>query len=98
MDLRNIDIYDMAINHWGMQKQMTKAVEELAELTKEICKIQLDDGPEITTKNLVEEIADVRIMLEQLEWMFQIFTEVEETIQYKLDRTKQRIEKEINEG
>lgn len=97
MDLKNTQIYDMAINHWGVEKQMTKAVEEMAELTKEICKIQLDDGPALNTANLVEEIADVRIMLDQIEWMFQIFPNVEEVIQYKLKRTKERIEKDLLE-
>lgn len=51
------------IDYFGIKNQKVKAVEELAELQKEICKNinhQFDD------KALEEEIADVQIMLYQL--------------------------------
>ena len=55
-----------AIARYGKRHQMEKAVEEMAELTKEIMK-NLDGAANMA--HLCEEIADVEIMLEQLKLM-----------------------------
>ena len=34
----NNDLYQLALDKWGVNGQLTVAVEELSELTKEICK------------------------------------------------------------
>jgi hypothetical protein len=53
------------LNHYGMQHQKAKAIEELAEL---IVALQKDilDGKENHSRAVLEEIADVHIMLTQL--------------------------------
>ena len=55
-----------AIKHYGKTAQEDKCIEEMAELTQAIIKYRLD--PDSTEKklNLVEEMEDVRIMLEQM--------------------------------
>ena len=57
-----------AIELFGSNRQMQKAVEELAELIRAITR---QDG-----QNIIEEIADVRIMLEQVEMILDIHDEV----------------------
>lgn len=53
------------LNHYGMQHQKAKAIEELAEL---IVALQKDilEGKEQHSRAVLEEIADVHIMLTQL--------------------------------
>ena len=56
-------VYQAALNKWGADLQTMMAVEEMSELTKEICKIKRG---KIDLDALADEIADVTIMLEQL--------------------------------
>ena len=53
------------LNHYGMQHQKAKAIEELAEL---IVALQKDilEGKEQHSRAVLEEIADVHIMLTQM--------------------------------
>ena len=58
-----------AIATFGTRAQTDIAIEEMAELTKAICKTRrAQPGPELAAaiENVIEEIADVRIMLDQL--------------------------------
>ena len=56
-------VYQAALRKWGADLQTMMAVEEMSELTKEICKIKRG---KIDLDALADEIADVTIMLEQL--------------------------------
>lgn len=51
------------IAHFGRGKQQLKAIEELSELIRALARA---DDPD----NIAEEMADVRIMLDQLEIIF----------------------------
>ena len=53
------------LNHYGMQHQKAKAIEELAELIVALQKDVLE-GKESHSMAVLEEIADVHIMLTQL--------------------------------
>ena len=67
------------ISHYGPRLQYIKAVEEMSELTKEICKCLIGDSD---PENLEEEIADVQIMLNQLMLMNNIS---QENINYQMN-------------
>ena len=75
------DIMLRAIHRYGEAAQIDMAVEEMAELTKALCKVKRAT-PGATTAaiaNVIEEIADVQIMLDQLRLIFARSTdEVEE--------------------
>ena len=78
-------------NHYGMENQLPIVIEEMSELTKEICKyIRGNDN----LNDIVEEIADVQIMVEQLISLFGIESKVNEMIDYKMLRQMQRMEQE----
>lgn len=66
--------YEKYKKKYGNNAQMTKAVEEMAELIMAITKYQngLADG-----QNIIEEIADVEIMTAQLKMMFNCSDKVE---------------------
>ena len=60
------NIMTRAIQHFGETAQIDMAVEEMAELTKAICKVKrAQAGAEMgaAVENVVEEIADVQIWL-----------------------------------
>lgn len=66
-------LLDRAITTYGASAQMDMAVEEMAELTKALCKIKrAQAGCEVTAAigNVIEEMADVQIMLDQLRIIF----------------------------
>ena len=68
------------------------AMEEMAELTKELSKAYRGKG---NVYSIAEEIADVEIMLEQLRIIFSISTEIDDWKTVKLNRIKQRMESDI---
>ena len=80
--LMNHDLLKKAIDKWGYDRQMYKAIEECAELIKAICKYDVE--------NVLEECADVLIMCEQIKIMFGA-EKVEEMIEYKLKRLEVRL-------
>ena len=88
----NKTIEQAAIDKYGKTLQMVVAIEELSELIKELTK-------NIRGKNnhdaIVEEIADVYIMLDQVMMMNDIWlNEVVEKMHEKLNRLKERMNEE----
>lgn len=82
-------VYGEAIRKYGEDMQFMVAVEELAELQKEIIKHLR--GISIRN-NIVEEIVDVEIMIEQIKFMLGIKeTETELYRKYKIDRLSERL-------
>lgn len=69
-------------------KQMIIAIEELSELQKEICKALRGQA---NKQALIEEVADVEIILKQIKYYYNLKEEeIKEKINYKLERTKRR--------
>ena len=87
-------LLDRAITTYGAPAQMDMAVEEMAELTKALCKIKrAQAGSEVTAAigNVIEEMADVQIMLDQLRIIFHRSTEeVEEAKRFSPTSTPAR--------
>lgn len=83
-------VYSAALETWGEQAQLLKAVEEMSELTKELCKLSLG---ETTLDKLADEIADVTIMLEQLRLIFGVNGLVCSHMDAKVMRLGRRIAK-----
>lgn len=79
----NNALYQAALDKFGRSTQLTVAVEELSELTKEVCKMLRNIG---NTNDLAEEVADVEIMCEQLRYLFSIDADVDDWKKYKLNR------------
>lgn len=84
--------------HYGYEAQSLQLVEECAELIQAVSKYRRvaakgEDEKLIALGNLIEEIADVEIMLEQIKYLLKI---PEEDLlaykQFKINRTKERIE------
>lgn len=84
-----IDIMHKAIEKYGTDKQVLKTIEEMSELTKELCK---RDGSDESFDRILEEMVDVQIMLNEL---FIIFNysgkEAEQWEEKKLKRLLVRV-------
>lgn len=83
-------ICEDAIQIFGVQHQLIKAGEELAELGQQVLKAANGD---INKGHIAEEIADVEIMLEQLKIIFDRRVSVEAQVDSKLDRLQGTINK-----
>ena len=79
-----------AIETYGAEAQLNVAIEEFAELTKEICKHKryMDN-----TKAIIEEMADCYIMLEQMQMIFGLgSTVINDAMNKKIKRLKRRLD------
>ncbi len=89
------EIMQKAINTYGVENQIIKTVEELSELSQELCKFlskPYTESDRTILDNIYEEIADVEIMLEQCKM---IFYESEDKINdYKKKKIK-RLERRL---
>lgn len=79
-------------NTYGIEKQSDIAIEEMAELTKALLKYRrtIPTHTEAVTiaKNIVEELADVQIMILQLEYLLRYLGWTEEGEWYKIIKKK----------
>lgn len=97
-------IFQEALDHFGLDDQILKTVEELAELQKELIKFffvhraaQDDDryraDADSVAKRVREEIADVKVMLAQMSCLFGE-AEIELVTYRTIESLKNRIRKE----
>lgn len=83
---------------FGYEAQSNQLIEECAELIQAVSKYRRaaakgEDEKLIALSNLVEEIADVEIMIEQIKHLLQIQDEdILALKQFKINRTKERID------
>lgn len=79
-------LYNRVYKENGTTNQIIKAIEEMSELTKELCKF-IARGEKIDYKNIIDEIADVKIIVEQLETHFDVRGDlVDLVVAFKLNR------------
>lgn len=82
------NVLNQAIRKWGPDMQQAIAIEEMSELTKELCKYKR--GAQ-NFNQIAEEIADVEIMMEQLKIMFDCHWQVDVYRGEKIKRLAERI-------
>ena len=78
-----------AIEVWGDRSQMMMAIEEMGELLKAFSKLERGRNSQ-TISDVIEEVADVTIMMMQMAIMFG-GTRVQEVIDRKIERLKRRL-------
>lgn len=85
------DTYKQAISTYGEKAQKLMAIEEMSELTKEICK---DFRGKVDREHLIEEMADVTITIDQLMIMYEISgDEIQQMRERKINRLKERLKR-----
>lgn len=87
-------ILTRAVRTYGEAAQEDMAIEEMAELTKALCKARrMKSGTDAwisAVANVIEEVADVQIMLDQLRIMLGTGTEEQEEV--KLIRLRKMLD------
>ena len=85
-------IYQMAISKWGKELQIIMGIEEMAELTKELVKsLRGKDNRE----NIIEEIADVEIMIGQLKRLFVVGNDLTTIRRKKMLRLEKMLQPDL---
>ena len=89
-------LYETVLMKNGDHFQREIAIEECSELIKALCKYDRyfadeDVDKRILRLNIIEEMADVEIMLEQLKLMFDYNDDFESTKKTKLERLAKRL-------
>ena len=88
MDNEDKIIYKAALTTYGNQAQIIMLLEEMSELQKEICKTFRG---KTTSEKIIDEIADVEIMLEQMKILFNVWSKVFLRKKYKINRLKKKL-------
>lgn len=91
MNVQQTESCHAIANFYGIDSQSLIAIEEMSELTKELCK---DQRGYDRNKGIIEELADVSIMIEQLIALYDCKKEVSDMIDYKVNRQLRRMEHE----
>lgn len=90
--------------HYGLEPQMQQLIEEMSELTQAICKHKRKNGDgqplsdaiaaRHVEENLIEELADVKLVLEQVIFLLRAESDVQKVVNQKIERTLERIGEE----
>ena len=92
---RENEILLSALTKWGAGMQTVMVFEEMAELQKELCKgLRGKDN----RGYIAEEIADVRIMLDQMEILHDCTEDVDTWRKVKLARLEKRLSAQEGDG
>lgn len=83
------DVIRKAIDTYGNDAQLWMVIEEMSELTKEICKFKRGKDNFL---EIADEMADVYIMLEQLKRLCAVPQDlIQQRIDFKFDRLRKRL-------
>lgn len=83
---RRQDLVNIA-SYYGKDAQVGMCIEEMAELIKALNKYQRSYGSKESLENVIEEVADVEIMLEQIRYLLKLDSmKIDEIKDYKINR------------
>ena len=83
------ELYQKCLDKWGIGLQMNMLIEESSELITVISRIM--KGRDRILNNLIEELADVEILIEQIKYAYKI----EEKVLIEKDRKIERLGKRL---
>ena len=90
------DLYECNIQYHGIEQETTIAMEECSELIKAISKCKRYGFVDKHRDNLIEEIADVLIIINELQLIYDISdNDIENIKKYKMDRMDYRIKNNL---
>ena len=90
------DLYERNIQYHGIEQETTIAMEECSELIKAISKCKRYGCVDKYRDNLIEEIADVLIIINELQLIYDISNnDIENIKKYKIDRMDYRIKNNL---
>ena len=97
---KDMNVAEFVFDYYGEKNQCVKFIEELSELTRELIFILLNKKSIMESgrlEHLIDELADVSFMTEQFR-MHVGHSNVDERVIFKMNRTIERIDKEVSDG
>lgn len=89
------NILQSAIDKWGIDAQLEMIIEECLELALSLQKLKrLRGDMTIKEANVIDELADVKIMIRQAEKIFPM-DKINDRVDFKMNRLKSRIEEGV---
>lgn len=86
---------DRAIATWGVDAQFEMLLEETLELATALQKMKRSDkNREVLWANLIDELADVKILIRQAERMIGV-EGINDRVDFKMERLENRLDAEI---
>lgn len=96
-EIKNPEVLEKAIQTYGVRAQVDMAVEEMSELTKALLKHRrgcpsgtVNDLRRLR-ENIVEETADVIVMIAQMIMMYDYRGDVQAEVDFKINRLRERL-------
>ena len=78
------ELYQATLDKWGEEAQYDQAIEECAEL---IASLKHYKRGKVGEADIIDELADVTLMIGQLSWMFGV-EKIDQAIEQKLIKLK----------
>lgn len=85
LNVQNTDRRFIIANLYGIEKQENQLIEEMSELIQAICKKRRD-----RPNNIIEELADVKLVLDQVIYLLNADGEIHDIMEEKINRTLER--------
>lgn len=95
-EYERVKLYDKAYQLWGKEAQILMAIEEMSDLTQLLLH-HIRKNKKVTYTQMASEIADVRIMMEQLIEIFSIYDKVIDAEEEKLGKLSKYIESDLSD-
>lgn len=96
-EIKRPEVLKAAISTYGEKAQADMALEEMSELAKAVLKFRRatgkadDEERERLRENIVEETADVMIMLAQMIMLYDRDNKIQSIVDYKVNRLYERL-------
>lgn len=87
----DLDLLEDCVRIYGKRSQVDMAIEEMSELTKALLKERRIPDGKAYADHIAEEMADVTIMLMQLQMIFDNSEKIQKQITFKLERQRKRL-------
>lgn len=84
------ETYKKALEAYGLEAQLNQLQEECAELIVAVNKLRRNQSVE-TENALIDELADVKIMVEQISFAICAELVIDERVKFKIDRLNKRL-------
>lgn len=85
------NIYHQCVDKWGKRAQMLMLAEEASELATATLQFLRGRDNDEDIMGLIDELADARIMIEQIEFMLALKRPVKVHMESKIERLKKRL-------
>jgi len=90
--LNEIEIFEECVKKWGLDAQLLMLAEESGELVQATLHMFRRAKQENALEHLKEEMADVKLMINQIQYFLKLEGDVNKIYYQKMEKLKKRLE------